>query len=116
MKPYTKEDVACKCGCGLDAANPDLLIKLNAMKEFTGWRPEVNSGTRCPAHNAAVGGVQGSAHLFGHAVDLACENSQQRLSLVNSALYAGFTRVGIGRDFLHLDVSPTLPQGVMFLY
>ena len=37
----------------------------------------VSSGYRCPQLNAAVGGVSGSAHQYGNAVDISPVNGKQ---------------------------------------
>lgn len=37
----------------------------------------VSSGFRCPQLNAAVGGVQGSAHQYGNAADISPVNGRQ---------------------------------------
>ena len=37
---------------------------------YPSYHPVINSGYRSPAHNAAVGGVGGSRHLWGDAIDL----------------------------------------------
>lgn len=43
---------------------------LDPLREAYGQPIYVNSGYRCPALNAAVGGVNGSQHLLGEAADV----------------------------------------------
>lgn len=43
---------------------------LEPVRERLGRPITVNSGYRCPIHNAAVGGVANSQHLRGEAADL----------------------------------------------
>lgn len=50
--------------------NPAFLSALqNAVRGVGGTQIKLTSGYRDPAHNAAVGGVQGSLHLKGDAMD-----------------------------------------------
>ena len=49
---------------------------LDEMREAWGSGIRVTSGFRCPQLNSAVGGVQGSAHLTGNAVDLVPVNGK----------------------------------------
>lgn len=43
---------------------------LDGLRDAWGLPVHVNSGFRSPKLNSAVGGVSGSAHLFGNAADL----------------------------------------------
>ena len=46
-----------------------------------------------------------SPHLKGVAADIACNNSTNRWIIINNLLLAGFTRIGIGDTFIHVDLS-----------
>ena len=46
------------------------------MRESWGSGIRVSSGFRCPQLNAAVGGVQGSAHQYGNAADISPVNGK----------------------------------------
>ena len=65
----------------------------------------INSGFRCEKKNENVGGVQGSYHLQGMAVDIHVKD----YLLYDLLMYAqeiGFTGIGFyeKENFLHLDV------------
>lgn len=49
---------------------------LDRMREAWGSGIRVSSGYRCAQLNAAVGGVQGSAHQYGNAVDIVPVNGR----------------------------------------
>jgi hypothetical protein len=76
----------------------------------------IYSGMRCQKHNERVGGVPDSAHTKGVAVDVKCHSSRGRFAIINAALSAGFTRIGVAKTFVHLDVDLSLPQQVMWTY
>jgi uncharacterized protein YcbK (DUF882 family) len=62
----------CRC-CGLSVTSPEfatILRGLDEALEEKGWCVRVNDGTRCPLHNAKVGGHPKSRHMSGQAVDL----------------------------------------------
>ena len=46
-----------------------VLNLLQPICDRTGWRDKINSGYRCPALNAAVGGAATSQHTKGEAAD-----------------------------------------------
>lgn len=76
----------------------------------------VTSGYRTEEHNDEVGGVDGSAHTGGYAVDIACRTSRLRFLIIQAALDVGISRIGIARTFIHLDTDPSKPVQVAWLY
>jgi len=71
---------------------------------------------RCVAHNHTVGGADRSAHITGHAVDVKAIDSHTRHKILNAAFRLKVPRIGIARTFIHLDNSPHLSAGVVWLY
>ena len=70
---FKRSEFACKCGrCGGFPAEPDpvMVYIADAARQHFGRPATVTSGVRCPAHNAAVGGVANSRHLSGKACDM----------------------------------------------
>lgn len=76
----------------------------------------VNSGYRTEKHNKKVGGVNGSSHTKGYAVDIACNDSISRFKIINAALQVGFNRIGISDKFIHLDNDPNKSKNVIWTY
>jgi len=107
---------ACKCGCGLCNPSPKLLGMLDLVEGLLKIKLVVNSGCRCPKHNAKEGGGKTSAHLTGEAVDIACASDTLRYRLISALLSVGFNRIGIAKTFLHADVSATLGQNCIWVY
>lgn len=97
--------------------NPELRQLLDKMRDECGFPFVINSGYRTVAQNASLSDAVGdSAHLSGLAVDIACNDSFKRDKLLNVAKANGIVRRGIAKTFIHIDISKTLPQGVIWLY
>jgi len=94
----------------------DLMTKLDYLREEVGFPLIINSGVRTPAHNADVGGVDGSSHESGYAADIFARTSLARHAILAAAFKLGFRRAGIAKTFIHLDTDPSKPQDVIWLY
>lgn len=100
---FSPGEFACK-GSGEYWHDPDALDKLQAMRDDVGKPLVINSGHRSARHNARVGGVPNSQHRKW-AVDISTVGHDRR-QLVRAAIKAGFTGIGFGATFLHLDPRP----------
>lgn len=74
-------EFACRDGCLMPASareNIEALVEavLDPAREKFGKPITVNSGYRCPRHNAAVGGVPNSQHMRGEAADVSAGSAQ----------------------------------------
>lgn len=67
---FSRYEFACKCGCGADHVNPELVALLEQMRARLGRPIEILSGVRCAAHNRREGGTKGSQHILGNAADI----------------------------------------------
>ena len=118
---FTEEEFRCKCGCKASAVDHKLLLLLEDARTRADVPFIIRSGCRCPQHNAKEGGEDNSAHItdpdngeFCQAVDIATVSSFQRFDVVRGLLAAGFTRLGWGKDFIHVDCDRSKPQNVFF--
>ena len=102
-------------GSGINMSR-DLVEILDAMRGKIGLPLIITSGYRTKEDNERVGGVPASAHTRGLAVDVQCLTSSLRFTLIKLAISNGIKRIGVGKDFIHLDLDPDLPQGVCWLY
>ena len=123
---FTQAEVACKCGrCkGGAKISADLMGRLQQMRDAVG-PIRITSGVRCRKHPESrtrptsshvpndLGDGEGRC---GHAVDIAAVGSGRRFRLLAAAIAAGFTRIGIGKSFLHLDNDYKKSQGVIWDY
>lgn len=124
MNYFEDHEFACKCGkCkkGVTDMQPTTLARLiKARYSAALYMPKVvfiiDSGMRCEARNKQVGGVKSSSHLTGYAVDIRATDSASRYAILVGLLTAGFTRIGIGKSFIHADDDPSKPPCVIWEY
>ena len=57
-----------------------------------------------------------SAHQDGYAADIACTDTKTRWLMINSLLLAGFNRIGIAHNFLHVDNHPDKTANRIWTY
>ena len=76
IKYFKKPEFSCKCCkyCDGYPAEIDMnMVKIaDEIRSRIGKPIHINSGLRCKTHNANVGGVSNSQHLYGKAADLGC--------------------------------------------
>ena len=109
-KNFSRAEFACKCGeCESREVSPTLARGLQSMRDRAGVKIIVNSGYRCPKHNAAEGGAKNSQHVLGNAADVVVEGLSV-LEMYELALGVdAFRNGGIGvyprhGNFIHVDV------------
>lgn len=108
---FTRNEFKCKCGgkyCdGYPAEMQEAVVKIaDAARKHFGKPAYVVSGLRCRRHNANVGGVVNSQHMYGEAIDLRITgvSADQLLAFVNrqpSTRYA----YKINATNVHFDIQ-----------
>ena len=104
---YYEFDSPDKPGSGHDM-DPCFLEMLDDARTYAGIPFYVTSGFRTLEYNRELRRKgyktsRQSAHLKGKAADIRCENNADRFLIISGAIQAGFTRIGIGKRFVHLD-------------
>lgn len=94
----------------------DFLNKLAAARKAAAVSFKITSGYRTPKHNEKVGGVPSSSHTKGHACDIYAPTSRQKFLIINSLLQAGFNRIGVAKNFIHVDDDPSKAEDVIWTY
>lgn len=92
----------------LEALNPDLVERVRAGFASAGVSEvRIRSGFRDKEHNAKVGGVKGSMHLDGGAMDIDVSGMShpERVKLIQGLSAAGITGLGIGANSIHADIG-----------
>jgi uncharacterized protein YcbK (DUF882 family) len=93
-----------------------LLRRLDTARALAGIPFVITSDYRSEAHNEAVGGSPDSAHMKGLAVDLSCPDSHTRFIMIDGLRTAGFRRIGLGANFIHVDIDDSKPDQRIWLY
>ena len=99
-----------------DKMNPEFLHILDKMRSECRFPFIILSGYRTYPHNVLVGGESNSSHLRGLAADILVSGSLDRHALIKAAFNNGITRIGIGSNFVHVDIDYSLPQDVIWVY
>ncbi len=101
---YSEFDSPDEPGTG-NLMDIDFLEMLDEARSVAGIPFVITSGYRTEEWNAEVGGKKDSSHLSGCAADISCTTSRDRFIMITSLLEAGFDRIGIGEDFIHIDTD-----------
>ena len=107
-KYFSRSEFACRCGCEPSpTVDFELLEVLDDVRGHFGSPLSINSGVRCEAHNAAVGGGSKSQHLLGRAADLSSATVSPHA--VQSYLLDKYQHkygIGVYDTFTHIDTRP----------
>lgn len=105
---FYSTDFDCHCSypeCNVTLIDSKLIYALEALFLIIGPFLK-DSGYRCQQHNKEVGGVGGSYHMKGLAMDVKCEGFSGRQVADAAEKVPGFNNGGIGvaLAWAHLDV------------
>jgi len=117
LKEFDSPDLS---GSGLNM-DKDFLSMLDNARDIAKTPFKITSGYRTKEHNIAIYKKLGkkpieSSHLKGLACDIACSDSRARFLIINALLEAGFTRIGIANNFIHVDSDCEKSQDVIWTY
>lgn len=111
-KYFKDSEFTCKCGCGLNLQKDGIKRIADEIREHFGRPAIISSGTRCKKHNAEVGGVAGSYHTTGNAIDIIVDgvSGSQVLAYTNQIVaqsrvrytYGGTKQMG---NAVHIDTG-----------
>lgn len=96
--------------------NKTSLERLQRAREIAGIPFVITSAYRSQEHEFSHGRNGTSAHTLGRAFDIACTTPRARWKIVHAAITAGFNRIGIGKNFIHVDDSTTHAQCQIWHY
>jgi uncharacterized protein YcbK (DUF882 family) len=104
---FSREEFACKCGCGAANVSPKLIDALEMLRDLAGKSIKVNCGLRCVKHNSEVGGEKNSRHLLGQAADIKIRSMSPLEVFILAEQVPAFRQGGRGvyDTFTHVDVG-----------
>lgn len=111
---FDSSEFACHCGCGYmndgkDVA-PTLIDLLEKIRKRCGeilgrdCPLTINSGVRCPEHNANEGGASNSQHLYGLAADVATPEGMTDDEFAAVGEECGADGIGYYNGRIHFDM------------
>tara|TARA_R110000803_G_scaffold66367_3_gene127812 strand:+ start:988 stop:1341 length:354 start_codon:yes stop_codon:yes gene_type:complete len=100
-------------GINMDA---NFLSMLDNARDMADIPFKINSGYRTKEHNSKVGGKEKSSHLVGKAADISCSTSRERWIIITALQDAGFNRIGIANNFIHIDSDENKSPNVIWTY
>lgn len=103
---FKRREFACKCGCGFDAVDAELLGVLEQLRADLGNKAvSITSACRCDHHNRKVGGARHSVHKLGKAADIKVTGiAPAKVADYLERTYPGRYGIGRYRSFTHIDV------------
>lgn len=114
IRYFQKTEFKCKCGgrhCnGYPAEiNMTMVGYADEIRHRLGNPLNVNSGLRCAKHNAAVGGVGNSQHVYGTACDLGCPagTTPAKMAAIAEEVMGGTGGIGVYNWGIHIDSRKT---------
>ena len=96
-KYFKDEEFKCPC-CGLNLEKDGIKRIADEIREHFGRPAIITSGTRCAKHNKEVGGVAGSYHTTGNAIDIVVQgvSGSQVLAYCKQIVASGRARYTYG--------------------
>lgn len=113
IRYFKRDEFRCPCGrCGGFPVEPQesMVRTVDEIRRRLGVPVSVvdggGSGVRCAAHNAEVGGVANSQHLFGLAADLHSAVSPAQMKAVAEDVMGRTGGIGLYSWGIHVDTRP----------
>lgn len=106
----------CSPPCSLQDMSQALMLRLDNARQMAGIPFVLNSCYRSVAYEKSKGRTGTSSHCKGLAVDIRCNSDANRWKIVKALIDNGFTRIGIGKTYIHADIDTQKTQGVIWHY
>jgi uncharacterized protein YcbK (DUF882 family) len=109
---FSRSEFACKCGCGFNAVDVELLDKLEMIRSHFDKPVHITNACRCLNHNRSIGSKDTSQHIKGLAVDIYINGiePQEIADYVDEFLLQGKGGIGIYKDFVHIDIRKNMAR------
>ena len=112
---FDRCEFRCKCGCGREDINPELVNKLEQLYAYLARTPTgisaiiITSGIRCPSYSVKVGGYSSDAHTKSIAADIYVVKGDKKTIYAPEVVAAvaehiGFSGIGLMNGATHVDI------------
>jgi len=113
-KYFSPREFRCGNDIVFDKMDNNVVVLIDKLRRRINKPIIITSSYRTKEHNAKVGGSTNSQHLLGKALDIVCTDSNYRFLVIKEAFRLGFTGIGVGSNFIHLDIRDK--KSVMWTY
>lgn len=102
---FSRLEFACKCGCGFDTVDVELIKVLERVRGYFGKPVIISGGNRCPYWNQKQGGAPESKHMLAQAADIKIkETDPRRVFRYLANAYPDKYGIGLYHNRVHIDV------------
>jgi len=109
-KNFNRSEFACKCGCGFDTVDYELLLILEEVRAHFDKPVTIESGCRSYDYNKEIGGSEKSQHLYGRAADFKVKGTKpMEVYIYLNNKYPNKLGLGLYRSWVHLDTRTNGP-------
>ena len=109
------EFLNCEPVCTIYDMDDVFMEMLDLARLIAGIPFIINSAFRTVKHERERGRSGLSSHTKGKAIDIHCLESDDRMIIVDALIKAGFKRIGISENFIHVD-NDSDKHTAMWLY
>jgi uncharacterized protein YcbK (DUF882 family) len=116
MRNFEQNEFTCDGVVCFDKMDKQFLSMLDNARDYAGIAFSLTSTWRSIEYSKKKGWSLTSSHTLGLAVDISASSSREKWIIVNALIKAGFTRIGIGSNFIHVDYDQNKPQNLIWTY
>ena len=111
----------CTCGCGSNEMINSFVKMLDMARDRARTPFRINSGYRCnkkqmQLYQNGISTKKKSSHQLGIAADIAIPGDDKRSKILWGLIQVGFTRFGIGKNWIHVDVDHNKNMNRIWVY
>ena len=104
--------------CSLQDMKQSTMDMVDEARDLCGFPFIVTCAYRTVEWELAHNRAGTSSHTKGMALDIKCPFADhvKRMAMIRAFLEVGFSRIGIGKNYIHVDNDTTKAQEVMWTY
>lgn len=113
---FDEFDSPDKPGSGYKYMDREFIEMLDEARDIAKIKFKILSGYVTNTHNLIhYKASSASSHLIGRAAHIECLNARKRLKIVESLNMVGFRRIGIHKDYIHVDNDDLKPPSIWLI-